>query len=322
MIRKLLLLIIFVFLINTDVFGQCNNGTSYGSAIAPIDTTPATMSTCNYQTEYATVSNVVIGETYEITNSCGGYITVRSGTSNGPVVGSGNAPFSFTATVAGNHFIHFNTNAACGQATNCCTTVISCTSCSGPTPPANDDPCSAIALGVNATCTFSTYTNANATASTGIPAPTCSSYAGGDVWFTATVPASGNISIDTDTGVITDSGMAIYSATGTCPTLTLSQIACDDDGSANGAMSAITSSGLAPGSTIYIRVWEYGNNNNGTFDICVSEPPAPPSNDDPCGAIGLTVNPDFLCGSTTTGSVASALDSGIDACFGTPDDDV
>jgi hypothetical protein len=190
------------------------------------------------------------------------------------------------------------------------------------TPPANDDPCGAIALSVNDPCSFSTYSNQFATGSTGIPAPTCSLYSGGDVWFTVTVPASGNIVIDTDTGVITDSGMAIYSATGTCPSLTLTQIACDDDGSANGAMSAITTSGLTPGATIYIRVWEYGNNNNGTFDICVSEPPPPPTNDNPCGAVSLTVNTDNLCASTTSGTVANATNSGIDACFGSEDDDV
>ena len=322
MIKKLLLLIPLLFFIDTNSFGQCTNPDSWGGANAPVDSTPVTMSTCNYQTEYATVNNVVAGETYEITNSCGGYITVRRGTSNGPVVGSGNAPFSFTATVAGDHFIHFNTNPACGTATNCCTTQISCTSCSGPVPPPNDDPCSAIPLTVNATCSFSTYTNANATASTGIPAPGCASYSGGDVWFTATVPASGNIIVDTNTGVITDSGMAIYSVTGVCPAPVFSLIECDDDDSANGLMSSITRTGLTPGSTLYIRVWEFGNNNNGTFDICVSEPPPPPANDNPCGAVSLTVNSDFSCTSTTSGTVASATNSGIDACFGTEDDDV
>lgn len=130
--------------------------------------------------------------------------------------------------------------------------------------PANDNPCNATPLTVGTACSFSTYTNAGATASSGITAPGCASYNGGDVWFTAVVPASGGLKVDMNTGVITDSGMAFY--TGTCGSLTL--LECDDDDSANGLMSMINRTGLTPGSTIFIRVWEYGGNNNGTFSIC------------------------------------------------------
>ena len=60
-----------------------------------------------------------------------------------------------------------------------------------------------------------------------------------------------------------------------------------------------------------------------TFDICVSTPPPPPANDNCAGAIALTVNPDYLCGSVTSGAVQSATASGISStCGGTPDDDV
>jgi hypothetical protein len=67
--------------------------------------------------------------------------------------------------------------------------------------------------------------------------------------------------------------MAIYS--GNCGALTL--IECDDDDSDNGFMPMIDRSGLTPGSTIYIRFWEYQNNNNGTFSICAWAP-TPPCN--------------------------------------------
>jgi hypothetical protein len=135
-----------------------------------------------------------------------------------------------------------------------------------PPPPANDDPCNAISLTVNSTCNFTTYTNEFATGTTGVPAPGCASYTGSDVWFTAIVPANGHLIVDMNSGVMTDSGMAFYS--GTCSGLTL--IECDDDGSTNPLMSSIDLTGLTPGQTIYIRVWEYGNNNNGTFDICAT----------------------------------------------------
>lgn len=134
--------------------------------------------------------------------------------------------------------------------------------------PANDECVNAIPLSISSACAFTTYTNANATASNGIPAPGCASYAGGDVWFTAVVSATGILTVDTQTGVITDAGMAFY--TGTCGSLTL--LACDDDSSVNGLMPYISLSGLTPSQTIFIRVWEYGNDNNGTFGICATSP--------------------------------------------------
>ncbi len=151
-----------------------------------------------------------------------------------------------------------------------------------------DDPCTASALTVNAACSFSTFTTAGATATVGAPAPGCASYVTADVWFTATVPASGHLIFDSNTGVITDGGMAIY--TGTCGALTL--VECDDDDSVNGLMPMIDNATLTPGATIWIRMWEFGGNNNGTFDICVTDGNpgvSVPPNDEPCTATALTV---------------------------------
>lgn len=153
--------------------------------------------------------------------------------------------------------------------------------------PSNDDCDGAITLSVGASCSYSSYTNANATATTGVPAPGCANYLGGDVWFKATVPASGHIILDMDDNVMTDAGMAIY--TGTCGSLTL--VECDDDDSNNGLMSMIDRSGLSAGSTIYIRVWEYGNDNNGSFYICAYDPGI--------GACGSVTNI-ASCGTSTT----------------------
>ena len=178
-------------------------------------------------------------------------------------------------------------------------------------PIANDDPCGAIPLNVNTPCSYTTSTTTDATDSAGIPAPGCGSYSGGDVWFTTTVPASGTIIVDTDTGVITDSGMAIYSVSGACPTPTLTLIECDDDDSVNGLMSSITRTGLTPGNTIFIRVWEFNNDNPGTFDICVSEPPGPPTNDDPCNAEPLSVN--TFCSFSTYTNESATGSAGVPA---------
>ena len=181
--------------------------------------------------------------------------------------GAGISP-SFTLTAGTQYYILLDPEVSTGGSVNF---TINC-----PTPPlTNDDPCNAIALTVSTTCNYATYTNSGATASGGITAPGCANYSGGDVWFSAVVPATGVLTLDLQSGVMTDSGMAFYS--GTCGSLTL--LDCDDDDSVNGAMSNISIIGLTPGQTIFIRVWEYGNDNNGTFAICATTPSCPPPTD-------------------------------------------
>ena len=139
--------------------------------------------------------------------------------------------------------------------------------------PSNDDPCNAIPLTVTPTCTFSTFTNTAATA-TAIADPNCTFYQGGDVWFSVVVPANGHLQLDGAPGDFTDGGMAVY--TGDC--VNLVEIACDDDASNNGAMPYIVITNQIPGSTLFIRFWEYGGDEFGAFQICAAEynpPPAP-----------------------------------------------
>ncbi len=184
-----------------------------------------------------------------------------------------------------------------------------------PPGPINNTCAGAISLPVNASCTFQTFSTISATDS-GVPNPGCAFYSGGDVWFSVVVPASGTIIVDTQAGGITDSGMALY--TGTCGGLTL--LECDDDDSSSGLMSSITRSGLTPGTTIFIRVWEFGNDNPGTFGICVTTF-TPSGNDNCSGAVSLTVNPNSGCVSSSIGTTTGATQSQT-GCFGTADDDV
>ncbi|MBO2010674.1 fibronectin type III domain-containing protein, partial [Hymenobacter negativus] len=157
------------------------------------------------------------------------------------------------------------------------TTAVTTTFTTLPLPPANDECTTATAIpsiGVGTCGTAVNGTNVGATASstTGTPAPGCASYSGGDVWFRLTVPANGIVQVQTDQGTgtsISDSGLALYS--GSCGSLTL--ISCDDD-SGSGAFSFIRATGLTPGATLYARVWEYGNDEFGTFTICAQTDPA------------------------------------------------
>lgn len=158
-----------------------------------------------------------------------------------------------------------------------------------PPPPLNDNPCGATPLTPGLSCAFQAATNAGMTATPGVPAPSCSYYQGGDVWFSVVVPPSGVLILDSNTGVITDGGMALYTAPSCSGPFT--QVACDDDGSVNGLMPYINATGLTPGSTVYVRFWEYGNDNNGSFSICAwtIPPPPPMTGDNPCAANPLPV---------------------------------
>ncbi|MFM9052061.1 MAG: hypothetical protein ACKOKF_07060, partial [Bacteroidota bacterium] len=158
------------------------------------------------------------------------------------------------------------------------------------TPATNDEPCFSTPLPVNSgNCIYSQGSNLGATYSAGVAAPSCGSINGGqDVWFSAVVPASGSIVIQTQSGTMSDGAMAVYSGT-SCSAL--NQVACNDDLSLLNTMPGLTVNNLTPGSTVYIRFWSYNNANNGTFTICIRENiPAAPTNQDCPNAIPICSN--------------------------------
>lgn len=153
----------------------------------------------------------------------------------------------------------------------------------------SDTPCGgsgAPNLPVSTTCTFTTANTAGlanqSTPSNG-GTPSCGAFGSPDGWYSFTVPATGAVTITTQAGTITDGVMAVYS--GPCPNPT--EVACNDD--ANGLMPEITLSGLTPGDTYYIRIWNYAST-SGTMDICITEIVlAPPPTNVNCGI------PDPIC---------------------------
>ncbi len=167
-------------------------------------------------------------------------------------------------------------------------------------------PCAATSLTVNTTCINTSGTNVGATDS-GIPDPGCAFYSGADVWYSITVPASGNVTVTTDdNGGFNDGGLAIYSGSCASPTL----IDCDDDGGA-GLFSSISLTGQTPGATLWVRVWEYGGGAGGTFDICATDPIVPTN-------VSCDV-PDPICSGTPI--VFTAQSNGTEASVVNPGND-
>lgn len=132
----------------------------------------------------------------------------------------------------------------------------------------SDTPCGAPVLTPAASCSNTIGTTAGASYQNNAAnggTPSCASPGAPDVWYSFVAPASGTITITTNSGSITDGGMALYS--GACGSL--SQVSCNDD--SNGLMPVISSSSLTPGATYYIRFWKYSSG-TGTFDICLTVP--------------------------------------------------
>jgi hypothetical protein len=103
-----------------------------------------------------------------------------------------------------------------------------------------------------------------------------------DGWFTTTADAAGVV--DVYAAIVTgDPVVGIYS--GPCTALTL--ITCDDDGG-TGLDANATATGLTPGATYWVRVWDYAGG-TGTYEI-TSNNGTPPANDNCVGAQGLTLN--------------------------------
>lgn len=193
----------------------------------------------------------------------------------------------------------------------------------GGVAPINDEPAGATTLTVGANfAEFSDIgTNVDATASEvadpSIPSPGCGSYGGGDVWFSAMVPATGNITFETKPAPgssITDTGIAVYSG----PIGGFVLVECDDD-DGDGFFSLISLTGQTPGATLWLRVFEFGNNAFGEFTVSAWDggPPSLPANDEPTGApvldIGLVFDDESVVSNNFNATASEVADPTIPA---------
>lgn len=220
-------------------------------ACAPPVATAAISADCGNNQFYVTVNVTALGS---------GTPTITDGTTTIPVLATGNFqmgpyPSGGSASLTVNHGSDSLCNLNLGVFAYTC-------------PPVNDNCAAAVALtpGANFAAHPLIATNVGATASAGETAPGCASYAGGDVWYSAVVPASGSLTFENngEVGGITDSAGAVYS--GTCGALVL--IDCDDSSSSDpDDHPMIEVTGRTPGEVLYYRVWEYGNNAFGQVKV-------------------------------------------------------
>ncbi|PHR73991.1 MAG: hypothetical protein COA67_01095 [Lutibacter sp.] len=189
--------------------------------------------------------------------SCGG-LTLVSGSCS-----DGNTSNPSGLTSGNTYFVRVNSWSSNSGATSTFDICIG----TPPPPPANDDCSGAIALIPGATFASNPIDGTVASATSGTePAAGCGADGPG-VWYSVVVPADGNITIETGPDAATgDTGFdsLIEAFSGTCGALT--SIECDDDDS-TGLFSILELTGLTPNSTIFIRVWESGGNDDEPFSI-------------------------------------------------------
>ncbi len=205
-------------------------------------------------TATASVQNPQL-EVYESTDgTCAGFTPGTCFAADG--TGGSTATVTFTSTLGTVYYIHVGNwiNGNPGVVFD-----LSLTCAPPPPPPANDDCAGAIALtpavdfpsGAQSGTILGANTDATMT-------PSCQTSFSSDVWYTVVVPASGSVTIETQTDAsnsMSDTVIAAYS--GTCGSLT--EIDCNDDKVAGSDfMSLLSLTGLNPGDTIYVGVWQYG----------------------------------------------------------------
>ncbi|PHS08982.1 MAG: hypothetical protein COA88_05615 [Kordia sp.] len=264
---KKITLLFAMLLFSIVGLSQCINGTAYGTYAAVNSGNSETVNTCTYGGEYNELSNLTITYDYTFTAEATGtpkYITITDAAD--VVIAFGPSPLSVLAITASDVRLHVTDDAACAITSSCHTTTIQCNTCVPPPPPANNDCANPIVLtpgGVFGTNSV-VGTIVNSTDS-GELATTCSSYGGGDVWYSVIVPADGNIDIETNnnSSTLTDTAMEVYS--GTCGTLT--SVGCDDDGSTDGNFSLVSLTGRTPGEVLLVRIWEYAGGTEDTFQV-------------------------------------------------------
>ncbi len=134
--------ILFGAVISSTAFAQggCENTAGFGSADISVEGPNGqliTISTCSYEEEFSTITGVPAGEDIEFTLSSGGYITVRSDSSNGAVVAEGFSPVTVSAASGADLYPHWTVDDACNTAASCVVTTVQCATCATECPDGN-----------------------------------------------------------------------------------------------------------------------------------------------------------------------------------------
>lgn len=217
-------------------------------------------------TSAVTATSATLSWTAPSSAPASGYEYVYTTTNTAPT-GSGTAISGTTVTIP---LPSSSTTYYLWVRSKCSTTSTSVWTSATVTTKAVNDECSApIAItpggAFGANPVIATTLGATATSDT-TATHTCQTTGYNDTWYSVVVPASGNITIETQSvsgSAVSDTVLGVY--TGSCGSLT--QVGCDDDSSSDGNFSLVSLTGQTPGATLLIGVWNYSSSTSGQFRI-------------------------------------------------------
>ncbi|MBL7951018.1 MAG: T9SS type A sorting domain-containing protein [Flavobacteriales bacterium] len=105
---------------------DCMNEPQYpADAVTPNSMGEVTeIATCSFEEEHSRITGILATGNYEFTLSSGGYITVRQGAYDGPILGQGAASVQVNAATAEDLFAHWTVNDQCETAAECVVTTV------------------------------------------------------------------------------------------------------------------------------------------------------------------------------------------------------
>lgn len=172
----------------------------------------------------------------------------------------------------------------------------------------NDEPAGAIPVPLDSARSPLLTTTAGATASAApAPQPCGTTAAGKDTWYSVQVPASGAVTVTTAAvagSPLTDTVLEVFAGS----IGSLIPLGCNDDYTAGHHFSSMTVVGQPAGSTLYVRVYGFGNV-GGAFSLHAATA-ALLANDEISGAIPLPADGQY--------SVVAATNAGASATAGVP----
>lgn len=283
--RHFLWIGLIVLAFSNNLFSQCTNSSAFGTATAPTNNTPVTITTCAFAGEYSTINSCVAGSTYlfTATGGTGNFITIHQGTPGGTVLGFGFSPITVTCTASGPLYLHYNLNAACGSESSCRTGTVQCTSCSGLPPVTNDNCANAIPL------TCGVTVNGTTAGATLDAVPTCVTTlnTAPGVWYKLD-NVTGNVTLSL-CGSSYDTKMGVF--TGTCA----APVCVTGNDDFCGLQSQVSFTATL-GTTYYVLVTGFSTN-SGAFTLV----PTCTQIVDPCSSIATTT-----CGTANTATLSGA----------------
>ena len=141
----------------------------------------------------------------------------------------------------------------------------------------------------------------------------CSGNADDDVWYEFVATSNAH---EITVGATANYDPVLQVFSNTCSSLI--SLGCTDDFGMGGD-ETFTYTGFTPGQTYKMRVYHWGTGSgSGNFTICVTNPPAPPVNDECTNAIALNVNASCNPQSFNNAGATNSLPG----CSGNADDDV